>query len=196
MSCVTYCYTYTQASSLWWCSILLFAKLVTFHKFFTSFNYFKNIVPLLMGLPSSLLLEDPLFSYIFHVGPTIFKLAMVDWSLHLSELASGVFWISLFYCFHFLTYYHIFIVPKDGFITTLSHRSETFLPFRSLPVFLLHPFRGNAMVLKSAQDHSHVPGFPRHHTILDLTVEAMYLENYLQILSTTVIAVILSTKYV
>lgn len=130
------------------------------------------------------------FFIYFLCSPIIFKLEMVDWSLHCSKLAFGVLLP------YFLIYYPIFIVQKDGFITTFSHRYEAFLPLRSLPVCLLHPFRGNAMVLKSSQDQSHILGFSCHHTILDVTVEVMYLEKYLQILSTTVIAVILSTKYV
>lgn len=148
---------------------------------------------------SSKIIATRRFTFFIHFscGPTIFKLAMVDWSLYCSKLVSGVSWISVFYCFHIFSFITIYsLYKKDGFITTFSHRCETFLSFRSLPVCLLHPFRGNAMDLKSSQDQSHVPGFPCHHTVLDVTAEAMYLEKQFQILSTTIISVILSTKYV
>lgn len=90
----------------------------------------------------------------------------------------------------------MFIVQKDGFITTFSLEHESFLHCRSLSVCVLLPSRENAVVLKSSHDWFHVPGSPCHHTLLAVTVGAMYLESHLQILSTTVIAVILSTKYV
>lgn len=150
----------------------------------------------MMGLPSSLLLEDSLSSYIFHAAPPS---SSWQWWIEVFIVLNWFLVYPEFLCFiasifsYLLPYIHCI---KGWFYNYILTQVWSLPTFQISPSLFTAPFQRKCYGFKELTRSVHVPGFPCHHTILDVTAEATYLEKQLQILSTTIISVILSTKYV